>query len=75
MPKMYDIIRESIVFDMGYVWGNLFKLDEKIEMPVYDVRRAMSRGTGFSTMWNESKQIQFTEQLQDILKTIRAIPE
>lgn len=65
MQDMYDIIRESLVFDMGYCFT--MALDISGNQPIYFVRRALhgssgyenlsetwaSNGDGYLTLWNE----------------------
>ncbi len=61
LQKMYDIIRDGIVFDSGVLFGELFIENDN---PVYFVRRALLNSAGWENLgskWNSGVNQQYLE--------------
>ncbi len=83
LPKMYDIIREGIVFDMGYIFGSQLDMNDGVsdsgspidDFPVYYVRRSLIQFSGWENLgakWTESVNLQHLNKWQTSLDAIEA---
>ena len=75
LKDMYDIIRAGIVFDAGTLFGELFVKDNN---PLYFVRRALNRNTGWeniTTKWTAETNAQYLELWKQNLKKLEELPQ
>ena len=72
MADMYDVIRESVVYDIGYVYGFLFsKADGSTDMPIYSFRSALNNTQSLGAIWTAEKHQQYSERLDEIIGMVR----
>ena len=75
LKDMYDTIRAGIVFDAGTLFGELFVQGDN---PIYFVRRALNRSTGWeniTTKWTADTNAQYLELWKQNLKKLEELPK
>ena len=76
MTNMYDKIRDSIVYDMGYLYGTQFRFgtgQDPVTMPIYRVRDAIYGNASLAVVWNADMHSQFSDRLEEIISDIRTM--
>ena len=70
---MYDIIRSSIVFDTGYLYGELFVSGDN---PIYFVRRCLNNNDGyqnFAAKWTSALNSRYNQLWKKTVEKLNSI--
>ena len=73
LAEMYDIIRSSIVFDTGYLYGELFVSGDN---PIYFVRRCLNNNDGyqnFAAKWTSALNSRYNQLWKKTVEKLNSI--